>query len=43
VLSEDRLNSLIEKVDNIEKEEDTSGLASLLSHKSEISRRQTAI
>ena len=40
VLSEDRLNSLIEKVDNIEKEEDTSRLASLLSHQSEISRRQ---
>jgi hypothetical protein len=30
---------LIEKVDNIEKEEDTSRLASLLSHQSEISRR----
>ena len=42
VLSEDRLNSLIEKVDNIEKEEDTSRLASLLSHQSEISRRQNA-
>ena len=40
VLSEDRLNSLIEKVDNIEKEEDTSRLGALLSHQSEISRRQ---
>ena len=42
VLSEDRLNSLIEKVDNIEKEEDTSRLAALLNHQSEISRRQNA-
>ena len=40
VLSEDRLNSLIEKVDNIEKEADTSRLAALLNHKSEISRKQ---
>ena len=39
VLSEDRLNALIEKVDNIEKEEDTSRLAALLNHQSEISRR----
>lgn len=43
VLTADRLNSLIEKVDNIEKEKDTSRLAALLNHKSEISRRQTAV
>lgn len=43
MLSEDRLNSLIEKVDNIEKEEDTSGLGALLSHESEISRNRTLI
>ena len=40
VLSEDRLNALIEKVDHIEKEEDTFRLASLLNRKSEISRKQ---
>ena len=43
VLSQDRLHSLIEKVENIEAEEDMSRLASLLSHKPEIIRKQTAV
>jgi len=43
VLSEERLNSLIEKVDNIEAEEDMSGLALLLSRKSETRRKQTVV